>query len=125
MPTFAKATTLLTTEASELQLELSAHAYKAKLQVEMKTRGEPTQVRRSKTLISMAMGHDAATPTAPDVSAVLSPAVSEQALHEGIVTEAPSVPSPDVEGPAVEHPHAPINWELLQYHLRTVCVCVI
>ena len=120
MPTFAKATTLLTTEASELQLELSAHAYKAKLQVEMKTRGEPTQVRRSKTLISM--GYDAATPTAPDVSTVLSPAVPEQALHEGIVTEAPSVPSPDVEGPAVEHPHAPINWELLQYHLRTVSV---
>ena len=53
MPTFVKATTLLTTEVTELQLELSAQAFKAKLQVEMKTRGEPTQVRRSKALSSM------------------------------------------------------------------------
>ena len=35
MPTFVKATTLLTTEVTELQLELSAQAFKAKLQVEM------------------------------------------------------------------------------------------
>ena len=121
MPTFVKATTLLTTEVTELQLELSAQAFKAKLQVEMKTRGEPTQVRRSKALSSM--GYDAATPTAPDESPVLSPAAPEQALHQRIVAEDPSVPSPAVEGPAVEGPHVLIDWELLQYHLRTVCVC--
>ncbi|CAE7199343.1 unnamed protein product [Symbiodinium sp. CCMP2592] len=81
----------------------------------MKTRGEPSQLRRSNAAGSSGYGYEPATPTAPDEVSVLSPAVPEQALHEGFAAERgeSSVPGPAVENDAL------IDWELLQYHLRT------
>ena len=52
--------------AREQQLELSADGFKAKLLVEMKTRGEPVATRHPSE------GYEPGTPSAP----VLSPAVA-------------------------------------------------
>lgn len=137
-PICIKATTLVSTVASEQQLELSAHNFKAKLLVEMKTRGEPMTVRASPS-----EGYEPGTPSAP----VFSPAVAEQALHDPAVP-GPAVPGPAVPSPAVpsaedpsaavpspavpspadpesERPLQPLDWELLQYHLRTVCHVIV
>ena len=165
-----EATTMVSTSASEQQLELSAHSFKAKLLVEMKTRGEPVVTRHPSE------GYEPGTPSAPVLSdqalrldAVLSPAV----LGEGAVLSpavplmetgptgegavlSPAVPlmeaGPTGEG-AVLSPAVPlmeagetgavtgdvsgdavpttsdemrmIDWELLQYHLRTVCHSIV
>ena len=179
-----EATTLVSPQAAEQRLELSAHSFKAKLLVEMKTRGEPVVTRHPSE------GYEPGTPSAPVLSdqalrqdAVLSPAV----LGEGSVLSpavplmeagptgegavlSPAVPlmeaGPTGEGAvlspavplmkagesgegAVLSPAVPlmeagesgavtgdvpgdavpttsdamqmIDWELLQYHLRTVC----
>ena len=167
--------------ATEQQLELSAHSFKAKLLVEMKTRGEPVVTRQPEAyepsapvLSDQALRQDAVlspavpalegavlSPAVPLVEAgptgegaVLSPAVPlEEAgpTGEGAVLR-PAVPGPTGEG-AVLSPAVPlmeagetgavtgdvpgdavpttsdemrmIDWELLQYHLRTVCHSIV